>query len=326
MTATVEAWKLDLLRCAVCGKKLIQAGSELRCAACNFKLAISANIIIDPTISSEEVDKNPYQTFMLSSRVQTPYTTTAREDSQYKEYVRKIVDSLNPDSSLIMDFGCGSGRFTKFLLSLGVKKVIAFDLSLPNLKMLERNLTTDELSKVILLNATALRLSVAPSCLDALFAIGVFHTLPRSQFKLACELTYSLLKPGGLLVNSDPTFEGALIYALVCHDIDEFKAVFKNSTKAVNIRGEKSVRVQVYKPDEVEAILIESGFIPKEKHGISIFPSLIFGGVLPMKQVPEETRYELVNISDTLRFPQISASRVIIYVSEKRSFATEKIL
>ena len=272
---------------------------------------------MDPRISQEKYDENPYQDFNLSSRVKNPYTTTAREEPQYKEYVQKIVLSLNGDQ-IVMDLGCGSGRFTKFLLSLGVKKIIAVDLSLLNLRKLETDLTNDELANVLLLNTNALYSPIAPACLDVVFAIGVFHTLPRNQFQLACEEAYILLRTGGLLVNSVPTFEGALIYALVCHDIDEFLKTAINSTKAVDIRGNKSARVHVYTENEVEKMLTKVGFTLKEKYGIPIYPSIIFGGVLPMKQVPDETKDALVDISDALKFLKASTSRVIFYVSEKR--------
>jgi precorrin-6B methylase 2 len=203
-----------------------------------------------------------------------------------------------------------------FLLSQGVERIVAVDLSLQNLQTLEENLTTDELSRILLLNASVPHLLLSPSCLDAIFALGVFHALPRNIFELACKTSYNLLKSGGLLVNSEATLEGALIYALVCQDIEEFKRVFNEFSKAVDIRGDKSTRVLVYNPSEVETMLGKSGFIVKQKLGISIFPSLIFGGLLPIKEVSEETKRELVNISDKL-FRQTSTSRVIMYVSEK---------
>lgn len=312
--STIADWKINLLRCNSCGSKLQIEASTFHCVGCDLRLEIDGEVLRNPQITQDQLDTDFYQDIDYSSRAAIPFTTTAREQPQYWEHIRKVIQSFNK-AELVVDLGCGDGRLTQFLLSLGVERVVSIDLSMLNLKRLEQKLTENEHKKVLLLNSDILCLPLASQSFDIILAIGILNCL-GDQFLSGCRVIHKLLKSGGLLVNSEPTIEGSLLYALVNHDIEEFVRVARTSTKAIDIRGDKDQRYRVFENGEVDKMLAETGLVLRDTFGISVFPSLAFGGVLQMTDYSNKP--ELVDVVDELAHLNIPVYRTVIYVSEKR--------
>jgi SAM-dependent methyltransferase len=260
-------------------------------------------------------DDNLYSDIDYASRAALPFTTTAREEPHYKRHIRRAIDITGPDV-LALDLACGDGRFTRWFLELGVARVVAVDLDLPNLKRLEHLLVEDQGDRVLIVQGDAFQLPFADGAFDAVFAIGVLSTL-GDAFERAVRHLYALIRPRGLLVNSEPTWEGSLLYALVRQDLDEFVEVATELTKAVDIEGDKRERYPVFEDRAVQAQLAECGFEVLETLGIPVFPSLIFGGLFRLRAYDDEAKQETVTLLESLAKRNLPVYRVIVYISRK---------
>lgn len=92
-----------------------------------------------------------------------------------------------------MDFGCGTGSATPFLLdSLTVDSVLGVDISQKSLDEASR---TNDTSR-----ARFALIDHYQPCeeMDLVFCNGVFHHIPRDERAAAVEYVYRSLKPGGL--------------------------------------------------------------------------------------------------------------------------------
>ena len=94
---------------------------------------------------------------------------------------------------LVLDVGCGMGRYAKVARSLGAE-VVAFDLS-DALLRLRRDAESDE--RLHLEQGDTLRPPFAPASFDIVYSQGVLHHTVSTQ--RAFESVAPLVKPGGLL-------------------------------------------------------------------------------------------------------------------------------
>jgi SAM-dependent methyltransferase len=106
--------------------------------------------------------------------------------------LRAVMDSLGPiDGSLILDLGCGKGRFAAHLIEAGAK-VVGLDLSnamLAKARGLDR------------VKASARHLPFADGTFDAVIAIEVFEHI--GAIDRAIDEARRVLKPGGRLAIVD---------------------------------------------------------------------------------------------------------------------------
>jgi ubiquinone/menaquinone biosynthesis C-methylase UbiE len=133
------------------------------------------------------------------------------------EYQHKIERSvylreLSPDEDeLILDAGCGTGRFTEEIAKKGAK-IIAIDYSLESLKICK---TRCEKLKVrpFLIRADLCDIPLKPKIVDKILFAVVFEHIPtKEDRKKALVNLYRTLKPGGRLVISSYNYD--LLYRL----------------------------------------------------------------------------------------------------------------
>lgn len=304
-----------LFICPVCHGEIACNEFVAVCQRCGFRLERDGHVWCNPHLAGTE-DDNYYQDIDYMSRASLPFTTTAREAIQYYAHLGTIVGDLGPDIR-VLDLGCGDGRFTVHLQAIGIGQIVACDLDLSNLRRSERRLGVEQRQGIVLLHADALKLPLADGVFDAVFAIGILNTL-GGRFVEAASKLHRLLKPGGILVNSEPTLEGSLIFALVRHDLEEFLDVARTSTKAIDIAGDKRQRYPVFEHGKVETLLSRAGFDVQRRLGIQIFPSLVFGGMLQLADCPKELKATLAQVVDDLGSRNIPVHRAVMYVSRKR--------
>lgn len=258
-------------------------------------------------------EENVYHDTKVSDRANVPFTTTNQETTIINNRIHEIVKKINPQNSYILELGCGDGRFTKYLLSLGFSNVIAVDLDFKNTLRLRNRLNPSEREKVLLICDDVFNLYLPEEKFDCIIAIFLFHVIYDKALE-AFRLAYKLLKIGGYLINVEPMFEGALIYSLVCHDTEEFIRIAKTHTK---VAGPNIFRRPVFDNGENEELLKKSGFEQCRKYPISVYPSLIFGGVLQKIKVSDEKKEEISKILFELAERKNVIPRANCYISKK---------
>src|SRR5204863_6435470 len=126
--------------------------------------------------------------------------------------------------------------------------------------------------------------------IDVGLAYGLFAEMP--DFREALRSAVRVLKPGGLLFYVDPILEHALVYALVRRDVEEFLRIARTSTRA-RMWNEKERRYKVCSSSELRALMTCADLHIVEEDGVSVLPSLVFGGVLQEMALPTEKKEEL---------------------------------
>ena len=109
-------------------------------------------------------------------------------------WTRRRLDALGRPAGRVLDFGCGTGSATPYLLdALGAREVVGSDTSLASLEVARRTW-----------RARAARF-VAPDEVAALgpfdtaFCNGVFHHIPPAERAGAVRALHDALAPGGLV-------------------------------------------------------------------------------------------------------------------------------
>ena len=269
-------------------------------------------IWVNEKVYSKE-EENVYHDMEVSDRANVPFTTTSHETIIINNKILEIVNNFNLENTCILELGCGDGRFTKYILSLGFNNVVAVDLDLKNALKLRNRLTPSERGKVIILCEDVSDLHLPSNTFDCIIAIYLVHIMYDKALEVF-ELMNKLLKIGGYLINVEAMFEGALIYSLICHDIEEFIRIADTQTKVVDA---SPWRCPVFDNGEPEEVLEKAGFKLWYKYPISIYPSLIFGGILQKIRVSDKRKEKLSKILFDLAERNNVIPRANIYISRK---------
>jgi len=109
------------------------------------------------------------------------------------EWVAKCLKNLNAQPVVAMDFGCGIGTATPYLLELlKVESVLGIDASVRCLEVAERSWASAQVR-------FALFDQYQPGEeIDIAYTNGVFHHIPEAQRVSAVSLIYRGLRPGAL--------------------------------------------------------------------------------------------------------------------------------
>ena len=104
------------------------------------------------------------------------------------------LEELQFRPGFVMDFGCGTGTNTPFLLKLdGVTSLLGVDISESSLTI-ARSVTTDKRAEFSVLDQYH-----PDGHFDLVFTNGVFHHIPPSERSGAFDHIFRALRPGGLL-------------------------------------------------------------------------------------------------------------------------------
>lgn len=111
-------------------------------------------------------------------------------------WTRRQLDALGRPAGRVLDFGCGTGSATPYLLgALGAREVVGSDTSLASLEVARRSFGG---------RGSAPARFVAPADVAALgpfdtaFCNGVFHHIPLAERAGAVAAVHDALAPGGL--------------------------------------------------------------------------------------------------------------------------------
>ena len=246
-------------------------------------------------------DETVWSESEFAARSKVAHTTSAVEAVIRRRHMDRLMRTFEIDSGRpVLDLGCADGLLAHNLLDNGCEKVVSTDL-LPHLvETLDRSLDPEQRDRVLLIVDDLMRLPLRRSSFSAVFAWGILSLV--GDFERALELAWSWVEPGGYLLLAEPLLEQALIYPLVRGDVDEFRRVLSERTRA-GMWEERDQRYPVnplrFYTDRLEQLSEAS---VAESGGISMLPSLTLGGLL---QDSPGSQDELADLSERLTDPEL---------------------
>lgn len=143
---------------------------------------------------------------MLENEIE--YTRMAAAEQKHWWYCslhERIVKSIqknfsDPKEINILDAGCGTGGLIVYLIKMGFRKVVGFDISDFALSACKRN----NLS-VFKASLTELATHFSPKTFDVIVCCDALYFLTYADQKKALSDFYTILKPGGILILNLPS-------------------------------------------------------------------------------------------------------------------------
>jgi ubiquinone/menaquinone biosynthesis C-methylase UbiE len=123
-----------------------------------------------------------------------------KKEEYFKQTVNTLKERLDKNNisvkgiGVVLDDGCGGGRYTMALKALGVKKITGIDIS-QNSVNLAQKMSPFKKSEVNFIQGSVLKLPFKNNSFDFVFSNGVLHHTESTEKGLS-EL-YRVLKPGG---------------------------------------------------------------------------------------------------------------------------------
>jgi SAM-dependent methyltransferase len=116
-----------------------------------------------------------------------------------KRLLRGVDRSLS-DFSTILDFGCGCGRLTRYLVPSAAQNLVGVDIDPESIAWCNEHLVRERVAFAV--NREIPPLSFKDGSLDLVIGISVFSHLPEDlQFAWLAELA-RIIRPGGILIAS----------------------------------------------------------------------------------------------------------------------------
>lgn len=196
------------------------------------------------------------------------------ETPYYKEAIAAFLKDINPRQKTAIDVGCGDGRFTEQLVDLGFDRIIATDIDVRPLRMLAKYAEGCGFrDKLLLIQCSADAFPLKQNAVDVALCIGVLYYL-NDRFETGLQRVASLVRPGGLFIDSEPDLEGALLKAILFENLGDYVCAFREHTFTETCKGEKT-RFRLFSQDEVRAHYRGAGLEVLDLHGLSLFPSIL---------------------------------------------------
>ena len=179
---------LTLLRCPVCHASLAGSDTGLQCSSCG-KVFPEVRGILRFVDEGNYADSFGYQW----KRFQRTQLDDAERNLSEADFVRKTgVKPQDFEGKLVLDVGCGMGRFAEVATRWGAR-VVGIDFS-EAAEVAAKNLSDREF---VAFQADVFSLPFGPESFDCIYSMGVLHHTPDCE--KAVKLLPQYLKPGGTL-------------------------------------------------------------------------------------------------------------------------------
>jgi SAM-dependent methyltransferase len=179
-----DAW-LEILRCPTCGARLepVEHESQLRCPGCERITAVIDGV---PRFAGESYAAS-------FGRQWNRYDVARDEEDEATFRIKTGIDARDLAGKLVLDAGCGGGRYARLLARHGAR-VVGVDLSsaVDKAQHLCR-----EFPNALIVQADLVELPLADGVFDFAFSIGVLHHGPDPRGAFAS--VARRVKPGGRL-------------------------------------------------------------------------------------------------------------------------------
>ena len=179
---------LAILRCMACQSRLDQRPDGLVCSGCGKQYPARAGVV-------RFVDAQNYAgsfgfQWKIHARTQLDDANSERSEIAFRRRTGFRPEDLA--GKLVLDVGCGMGRFADVATRWGAQ-VVGIDLSLAS-EVAAHNLAD---RNAAIFQADVFQLPFAEGSFDFIYSIGVLHHTPSCE--LAVKVLPKLLKPGGRL-------------------------------------------------------------------------------------------------------------------------------
>jgi SAM-dependent methyltransferase len=177
---------LAILRCLDCENHLNQQTDGLVCSGCGRQYPLQNGVI-------RFVDAQHYASsfgfqWQRYARTQLDDATSQRSERAFRRRTGFLPEDLA--GKLVLDVGCGMGRFAEVATRWGAH-VVGIDLSMAS-EVAAKNLAE---RAATIFQADVFKLPFTPNSFDYIYSIGVLHHTPDCE--QAFKVLPKLLKPGG---------------------------------------------------------------------------------------------------------------------------------
>ncbi len=189
---TVPEPVMDRLRCPRCGHGMVE-DFERQAISCSLgHLFARRDGYLD--LSRSVAGGSTGRTFASFGYEWNAFDDVRDEDGRFADVYFRDLDLASLEGKLVLDAGCGKGRFTRFLAA-HAGALVALDGS-EAVRAAARNLSDDD--NVVVVRSDLRDAPFAPESFDFISSLGVLHHLddPRAGFTRL--LTY--LAPGGRIL------------------------------------------------------------------------------------------------------------------------------
>lgn len=177
---------LGILRCLTCQSPLDQQADGLVCAGCGRRYPAVKGVV--RFVEAENYAGSFGFQWKLHARTQLDDATSQRSESAFRRRTGFRPEDLA--GKLVLDVGCGMGRFAEVATRWGAH-VVGIDLSLAS-EVAAENLAD---RNATIFQADVFQLPFASSSFDFIYSIGVLHHTPNCE--QAVKVLPKFLKPGG---------------------------------------------------------------------------------------------------------------------------------
>jgi len=176
-------------------------------------------------------------------RSKSPLESSFYDMKVYKKFLKDIFNKYKP--KLILDLGCGDGRFTlEILNNFSNTFVVAVDSNFEDLNFIEKCLTKEQKERILLICSSAEKTIFLEEIFDFIVLSEVAYVL-KNPIKIYKKI-FGYLKPNGLAFISNVAKQSYFLHALINNDWEQVKNILLNSKYTDKIRGVKNLQVEVH--------------------------------------------------------------------------------
>lgn len=243
-----------------------------------------------------------------------PFTTTWCEHQLGEQLLDQALDKLPvTPKNLYGDLGSGDGRYVRALLNRGAKKIVALNFEIEPLLSLRASLTIEDLDRVALICGDVNTSPLKPEIFDFTVAWALFSS--AEDFKETYESAISLTHQGGWLLSAEPVLEHHLIYALIMGDFGEFVRALQEKSRPFDWL-DKDKRYRLNSLNQVRELMSSSRSTVAWEKGISVLPSLLFGGLGTQSKLDEDKKRLAWSLMKEMN-QDLSWHRQVVFLSER---------
>lgn len=179
-----------ILRCPSCGGGLNERSAALECGTCKISFPAIDGVV--RFVQAEKYARSFGFQWRVYARTQLDSESSSESETDFRK--RTGLEPSDLRGKLVLDVGCGMGRFAEVASRWGAQ-VVGVDLSAAA-EVAAHNLA--DRTGMNIFRADVFSLPFAPESFDYIYSLGVLHHTPN------CEEAFKrlprLLKPGGTII------------------------------------------------------------------------------------------------------------------------------